>query len=466
MKNYDVVIIGAGTSGLTARREVEKKTQNYIVVDDGPMGTTCARVGCMPSKVLIQVANDFFQTKKFSQVGIYGHENLKINTAEVMQHVRTLRDRFVRSVKNPMKNWEEHLVQKRATLLGPHKLKIGEEIVTADKIILATGSSPIIPKEWTPFKEAFITTDTFFELPELPQSVVVIGLGVIGIELGQALHRLGVDVIGVTRNFSLAGVSDPELQKYVNKKFEEEFPVHYEGLEFLEITKDKKLKFKADNKIYEVDKALLSLGRSPNIKNIGLESLNISLDEKGLPQVDPETMKLVEAPHIFLAGDANADRPILHEAADEGFIAGYNAVHDEISFKRRTPLSIAFSDPNIASAGKNFTELQKEKADFVTGHVSFEGQGRSIVKLKEQGLLNIYADRKTGRILGAELQAPDGEHLAHLISWLISLDVTVDDALKMPFYHPVVEEGLRTALRDASQKLNLNKNNFELYTHK
>lgn len=451
MKHYDVVIIGAGTSGLTARREVEKKTKNYIVVDDGPMGTTCARVGCMPSKVLIQVANDFEQTKKFPQVGIHGHENLTINTSEVMAHVRKLRDRFVRGVKNPMANWEEHLVQKRAKFIGPNELQIGDEVVKADKVIIATGSSPVIPKDWKPFSDAFITTDSFFELETLPKSVVVVGLGVIGIEIGQALHRLGVEVIGVTRNESLGGVTDPKIQSYVCEKFQKEFPIHYNGLEFLEITKDKKLKFKADGKIYEVDKALMSLGRSANVKNLGLETLDINLDEKGQPEIDSQTMQLVQAPHLFLAGDANSDRPILHEAADEGLIAGYNAVNDVVSFKRRTPLGVTFSDPNIAFAGLKYKEL-KDK-DYVTGEVTFEGQGRSIVKLKEQGLLHVYVDKKTHKILGAEMQAPDGEHLAHLLAWVISLDLSVDEVIKLPFYHPVVEEGLRTALRDASKKL-------------
>lgn len=453
MKHYDVVIIGAGTAGLTARREVEKKTKNYIIVDDGPMGTTCARVGCMPSKVLIQVANDFHQTKKFSKVGISGQDQLKVDSIKVMEHVRSLRDRFVRGVKSSMHEWENHLIRARAKFLSSTELLIGEEKVKADKVIVATGSSPIIPEQWKPFHEALITTDSFFELKELPKSMVVIGLGVIGLELGQALSRLGVDVIGVTMGPGLAGISDPEMQSYVSSKLSEEFPVFYNGLEILEFTKDKKLKIKTGGQIFEVDKALLAIGRSPNIKNIGFENLNVKLDSKGLPDINKNTLKLMETPNIFLAGDANADRPILHEAADEGVISGHNAVNEEECFKRRVFLGIAFSDPNIAAVGRKYAQLKEEEVDFVIGKVSFEGQGRSIVKLKEQGLLHVYADKKTHRIVGAELQAPDGEHLAHLLAWAISLNLTVEETIRLPFYHPVIEEGLRTALRDAYKKL-------------
>lgn len=461
MKHYDVVIIGAGTAGLSARREVAKKTQNYIVVDDGPLGTTCARVGCMPSKVLIQVANDFDRRHKFVQMGIEGGDSLSIDHTQVMTHVRSLRDRFVRAVKNPMKDWENKLVRARATFVDAHTLKIGDETVKADKVILATGSRPVLPAAWLKYKEYLIDTDAFFELPTLPETVAVIGLGVIGVEIGQALHKLGVNTVGITTNKMIGGATDPELQDYIYKKLAAEMPIHINGADLIGVSASGKLQVRADDKVYEVDKAFIAVGRKPNVDGIGLEKLNIPLNASGVPEVDINTMKLKAAPHLFMPGDANADRPILHEAADEGIIAGHNAVYDEQCFKRRVPLGITFSEPNIAGVGKRWNQLQD--TDYVTGKVSFEGQGRSIVKLKEQGLLHVYAERDTGIILGAELQAPDGEHIAHLLAWAIAAKMTVFEALKMPFYHPVVEEGLRTALRDAATKIKDGDHGHELF---
>ncbi len=163
MKKIDVAIIGAGTAGLSARKEVAKKTQNYLVIDPGPLGTTCARVGCMPSKVLIQVANDFDRRHKFAEMGISGAENITVDTQAVMRHVRKLRDRFVRAVVKDTDTWTStHYKQAKARFVAPHVLDLGDEKIEAQKIIIATGSQPIIPKAWEKYSSYFIDTNSFF----------------------------------------------------------------------------------------------------------------------------------------------------------------------------------------------------------------------------------------------------------------------------------------------------------------
>ena len=463
MKKVKVAIIGAGTSGLTARREVARTTDDYVIIDDGPLGTTCARVGCMPSKVLIQVANDFYRRKSLDQEGILGGDGLSIDTQLVMKHVRSLRDRFVRAVLSPMEDWQSKFIAGRAQFVDAHTVEVNGDQIQADKIIVATGSRPIIPDAWQDYRQHLITTDQFFELPELPQSMAVFGLGVIGIELGQALHRLGVQVVGVTRGKRIGGLTDPVLQNYVAEKLTKEMCINFEGAQISGVSSSGLLQVLANGETVEVEKALVSIGRRSNVDRVSIEKAGVQINQDGLPSFDENTMALIDAPHIFFPGDTNGDRPILHEAADEGFIAGYNASQQSPEcFKRRVALGVTFCDPNIAVVGKNHKELTEDGVDFVTGEVSFEGQGRSIVKLKEQGILHVYADRKTYKVLGAELHAPDGEHLAHLLAWAISTDLTVDEVLKMPFYHPVIEEGLRTAMRDAADKLGL-RGGAELY---
>lgn len=455
MRKVDVAIIGAGSAGLSARREVAKETQNYVVIDDGPLGTTCARVGCMPSKVLIQVANDFHRRKKFDQVGIRGGAGVSLDDAAVMRHVRKLRDRFVRGVMSGIEAWRDtNLIRGRARFVSPNQLEIstadGEESIQAKRIILGTGSTPIMPGAWRSVSHRLFDSNGIFELESLPKSVAVIGLGVIGLELGQALARLGVQVRGFTLDKRLGGLSDPAIQDYAFAAMSDEFPITLAGVDSL-TERDGKLWVAADGAEFPFDKALLAMGRRPNVRNLGLEEIGVPMDARGIPVFDGGTFRIEGTP-IYIAGDVNAQRPILHEASDEGRIAGFNSVRDtDQCFRRRTLLAITFSDPNIAVVGQTYDELEAEGADYVVGEVTYEGQGRAIVKLKERGLMHVYVEQGTGRLLGAELMAPDGEHLAHLLAWAMSAGLTVFDALSLPFYHPVVEEGLRTALRAAAR---------------
>lgn len=452
--HYRVAIIGAGTAGLSARREVARVTDDYVVIDDGVLGTTCARVGCMPSKVLIQVANDFHRRGAFAEQGIEGADQLRVDQPAVMRHVRALRDRFVRAVRADMTSWEDHLLRKRARFIDLNTLELTEPgapttRITADRIVIATGSTPILPRAWEPFRHRLFDTDTLFERESLPARLAVVGLGVIGLELGQALSRLGVQVVGVTIDDAYGGLSDPVVRAYAHGVFSAELPVHVSPVERLEEEGDQLVLHLADGTRLEVDAALLTMGRRPQLASLGVSELVPT--ERGLPAFAQNTFRVEGAPW-YIVGDANARRPLLHEAADEGRIAGYNAARDtDHCFQPRTSLTVTFSEPNIAMVGESHRQLEARGADFVTGSVSFEGQGRAIVKLAESGLLHVYAERGSGKLLGAELIAPDGEHLAHMLSWAISAGASARDVLAFPFYHPTIEEGLRTALRAAAR---------------
>ena len=188
-----------------------------------------------------------------------------------------------------------------------------------------------------------------------------------------------------------------------------------------------------------MEKVLLSLGRVPNIDGLKLNRLGITLDNRGLPAFNPQTMQIENLP-MFIAGDVNAFWPVLHEASHEGMVAGYNAVHEPaVAFRRRTPLLIAFSDPNICIMGASWEVVKN--IDPAIGTARFAG-GRVKIMNREGGMIRIYADRQNGRILRTEMAAPGGEHIAHLLAWSIQQELTVFELLSMPFYYPVLEEAL------------------------
>ncbi|OGV61204.1 MAG: dihydrolipoyl dehydrogenase [Lentisphaerae bacterium RIFOXYC12_FULL_60_16] len=451
--HVDVAIVGAGSAGLSALRQVRKFTDNYLLIDPGPLGTTCARVGCMPSKALIHIANAYHRRRTFAETGISGAEHLRCNIPAVLRHVRTLRDHFTTGMIEATRELAgERLVEERAVLVGPKRVRVGNRIVDADRIILAPGARPLIPREWQIFSEHILTSSTIFEQDVLPERIAVIGLGAIGLELGQALSRLGIQMTGFNRVREIGGLSDPDITAAASEIVAGEFIMHNGAAAKIKAT-DNGVEVQAGTATATVDKILVATGVRPNLDELGMETLGVELDEHGMPPVDPHTSQIGDLP-VYLAGDANGYAPVLHEALDEGFIAGrhsFGADGASAGYCRRPPLRIVFSDPQCAVVGQSFAALRDTR--IVIGHVDFRQQARAMIEGRNAGVLRLYAEASSGRILGVEMVVPEAEHLAHLLAACIQANMTVHNALQLPFYHPTLEEGLRTALRDAVKQL-------------
>ena len=455
----DVAVIGAGTAGLAAYRAVGAAGKRALIIEGGPYGTTCARVGCMPSKLLIAAADAAHGVAHFEEFGLRLDGPLRVDGAAVMARVKRERDRFVGFVIDGVNDMPAaDKIRGHARFVDAHTLQVDARImVRASSIVIATGSSPTLPPQLQGLAERVIVNDDVFEWNDLPRSIAVFGPGAIGLELGQALARLGVKVRIFGRGHGIGPLTDPAIKQYAADIFGSEFRLDTDAtvnsVERADAGVSVRFRGRDGSGMMETfDYALATTGRTPNVTQLDLANANITLDAKGVPVFDRTTLQCGDSP-IFIAGDADGDRPLLHEAADEGRIAGGNAARypEVLPGQRRVALSIVFTDPNIALAGGSWKNLQS--ADFVTGEVSFEDQGRSRVMLVNKGMMHLYADRCSGRFLGAEMIAPRAEHLAHLLAWSVQAGLTVEQMLAMPFYHPVVEEGLRTGLRDLAAKL-------------
>ncbi len=459
-RQVDVAIIGAGSAGLFALSQVRRKTDNYILIEGGELGTTCARVGCMPSKVMIQVADDYHRKSIFEREGIEGADELGLDMPAVMEHVQDLRDVFVDKTLGVTDALDEaHLIEGYARFIDDHTIEVNGEQYRAKSIVIATGTVPIVPEAWQSFRDDIITTDELFELEDLPASIAVIGLGSIGLEIGQALSRLGVDVTGVDLLEIVAKLSDPVVNRLAIETISKEFPLWLGEAARLEKTSDG-IRLSSGNKEVVVDKVLASLGRRPNFDQLGLEHTSLELDQTGVPVFNPDTMQCGSS-SIYIAGDVNMDRPLLHEAGHEGRVAGYNAVRQaSVGFRRKTELAITFCDPNIASVGAQLDDL--DESTIAIAEMQFGPVGRALIIGKNRGVLRVYVNKADGLVLGAAMACVKGEHLAHLLAWSIQQGMTVFDMLKMPYYHPVIEEALQGALYGVLAELDVKEETVEL----
>ena len=457
----DVAVIGTGTAGLTAYRAAKAQGKRVVTIEGGPYGTTCARVGCMPSKLLIAASEAAHMLALAPGFGVHPGA-VRIDGKAVMERVRRERDRFVGFVLDSVDAIPaEDKLRGYARFTSAHTLQVDEHTtVEASRFVIATGSTPSLPPVLRNVGPGVIVSDQVFDWTDLPASVAVIGTGVIGLELGQALARLGVRVALFARGGSVAQLTDPEVLRVAAHTLAEELDLRFQQLivsarqdgdEVELVTRDAGGIERTERFQY----VLAAAGRTPNVHGIGIEHLRLELDAHGIPLFDSQTMQCGSAA-VFIAGDANDERPVLPEAADHGKIAGDNAGRypDVRPGLRRTALTVAFTEPQIATLGESYRELCAEgRPKFALGKVSFTNQGRSRVMLQNHGMLRVYGEYGTGRFLGAEMIGPRAEHLGHLLAWACQARLTVAQMLEMPFYHPVIEEGVRTALRDLAAEL-------------
>ncbi len=441
----DVAVIGAGTAGLAAERAARRAGATTLLIDDRFAGTTCASVGCMPSKLLIAAGKAAHAVRTAGVFGVIAPPP-QIDGAAVMARVRQERDRFVDGTEASIARLPDGItVQATARFADATTLALDDgRHVRAKAYVIATGSRPMVPPMFAALGDRALTNETIFDLPTLPSSIAVIGAGAIGLELAQALARLGVAVTVFDTGTRIGGVKDRVVEPVLRDILSRELDF-VPGVK-VEATRDGEsvaLSWTGDTAGQaRYDYALVAVGRPPALDRLGLDATGLERDDHGTPVFDPATMQCGTSA-IFIAGDADASRTVLHEASDEGAIAGRNAAHfpHVVQATRAVPFTITFTDPPVATIG------QPADDDSVIGEASYADQGRAKVEARNVGLARLYADPKDGRLTGAVMAAPGMDHAGHLIAWAIARGETATTLLDLPFYHPTLEEGLKPALR-------------------
>ena len=464
-----VAVIGAGTAGQNAFRQALKTNKDIVIINEGFWTTTCVTVGCMPSKLLIAAAERAHVAKYSEEFGI--HSDVNINGKQVMARVQAERSHFESYLEKEVESWPaDKKIAGRALINTDGLIEVNDEVIQADKIIIATGSSPFIPDGWRDkLGKTMLTSDTVFELSDLPDSMAVIGAGAIGLELAQAFSRLGVAVTLFNQDDRIAGLIDDAINAKAIDCLSQDLTLQL-GSEIKEVDTliDDSDHLVASIRYIDQDDnegqwqgsyVLVATGRHNHLDQLGVEHIGVELDDKNRPkELDTNTGRIGNL-DVYIVGDANARLPLLHVASDEGYSAGSMVCEKNNEAYIRPPsipFSIVFCEPQIVNVGQSIPEIEDNpELEYVIGEVSFDNQGRSRVMGVNCGLLHIYGCKKTDKVLGASMVGPDAEYIGHILATAITNNITVKQLLNTPFYHPTILEGLRTALRDVQHKMSI-----------
>ena len=447
-RTCDVAIIGAGTAGLKAYKAALERGADAVIIERGPGGSTCTRVGCMPSKLLIAAGRAAHQARQAALFGVIVGD-VAVDAKQVWRRVQEQRDRFVASVLEDYNAIPaDRVIHGQARFAGPDALVIGDDRIVATKgIVIATGARPIIPEILEPVRQLVRTHETIFDLDDLPARMAVLGAGPLGLELGQAFARLGVAVTVIDKGDTVAGLKDPETNKAAIAALADEVTIML-GVDVFACINDKgSARLSTAGGDIDADLILAATGRPPALDGLDLESTGLALDDHGTPLFDSATRRCGES-RIFIAGDANAWRPVLHEAARGGRIAGGVAMGGPPA-KPLPAVAIAFTEPNLVEVGQSFDALP---GDALVGQATVTDNGRATIDGKDHGLVRLYA-APDGKLLGGSITAPAGEHLGQLLALAIEREMDVAALEDQAWYHPTEEELLQAAARDLLGKM-------------
>ena len=451
-RRFDVAVIGAGTAGLEAWRAAEAQGARAVLIEQGPWGTTCIRVGCIPSKLLLAAGDAARRAREAAGFGVQVGEP-RVDGRAVMARVRAERDHFLRAALEKVDAMPaDRKLQGRARFTSPTRLDVGGEAVEAEGFVIATGARPQVSKPLQGVGGRLLTTDTLFELEDLPPSLAVAGAGSLGIELALAMARLGVAVCVFDKSPTVAGLHDADVSARAAHFYRAELDL-ITGVEVeAEAAGDEaRVRWRGDGGSGErtFSRLLSASGRTPNVDGLRLEIAELKLDEDGVPEHDVATGRCGDS-RIYIAGDADQDRPVLHEASFQGRTAGANAARGTAEpGPERPAFALTFTDPDAAVVGEPLRSLGEEA---VTACFD-EGRGRARMDGRPNGMVKLWARKGGGPVVGGEMVGPGVEGVAQLLVQIVAAKLTPRQALELPFYHPTYAEDLKAALEKLDEAL-------------
>ena len=451
MSSYDVIIIGSGPGGyVCAIRCAQLGLKVACVEGRETLGGTCLNVGCIPSKALLHASHMLHEAEhNFAAMGLKG-KSPSVDWKQMLSYKQDTIDTNTKGIEFLFKKNKVDWIKGWASIPEAGKVKVGDDVHEAKNIIIASGSE-VSPLKGVEVDEKVVVTSTgALELTKVPKKMVVIGAGVIGLELGSVYKRLGAEVTVIEYLDAITPGMDGEVQKSFQRLLKKQ------GMEFVmgaavqktEATKTKAkvtYKLKKDDSEHEIDAdvVLLATGRRPYTEGLGLDTLGVEMSERGQIKVGNDWQTNVKG--IYAIGDC-IDGPMLaHKAEDEGMAAAEQVAGKHGHVNYGVIPGVIYTHPEVANVGETEETLKKEGRAYKVGKFSFMGNGRAKANFAADGFVKIIADKETDRILGAHIIGPSAGDLIHEICVAMEFGASAEDLALTCHAHPTYSEAVREA---------------------
>ncbi len=458
MKEFDVVVIGAGPGGYVAAIRASQLDLKTAIIEKQWLGGVCLNVGCVPSKSLLHNAEIAYTLRTGAKEYGFSFENLELDYSAAFQRSRQISSRLTKGVNFLMKKNKIEVIEGTAKLAGAGKINVeltagGQEEVQAKDIILATGAHATVIPGMEPDSEKILDFSQAIMQEKLPKSAIVIGGGAIGVEFATVWSGYGVDVTIVEMLPHILPNEDEEAAAELAKAFKKRGVKAYGGTKVKSITKTENgtsvlVEGEKGEETLEAEITLVAVGFRPNSKGIGLEEAGVEVDQRGFVVIDDRMA--TTAPGVWAIGDLTGKLLLAHAASAMGVIAAENiAGREERKLDYRMIPRAVFSDPQVASFG--YTEAQAKEAGFAvkTGRFNFMANGKALGLGAGSGFAKVVIDEKYGELLGATLVGPEVSELLPELVLAQANELTAEEIARSVHIHPTLSEAILEAAEAA-----------------
>lgn len=446
IKQYDIAIIGGGPGGYIAAIRAAQLGKKTVLVEKSEIGGTCLNRGCIPTKTLLQSSHVYKEILHSKELGIIV-DKPKIKYKKMVSRKNKVVKMLRGGVESLVKENGVDLISGEAKLIGKNELIVNQEKIQASKIILATGSIPFIPPIKGANSETLLTSKDVLELKECPESVIIIGGGVIGIEFATLFSDLGKKVTIIEAMPQILNGMDVDISTSMARQLNDMGVTLHTNAKVVEIVDKNTCAFELCSRKEEISAELIicAVGRKPNTTELGLEELGV-LTERGFVKTDNKMQTNIEG--IYAIGDITGQMQLAHVATAQGLIAAANASNLEKEMEYNAVPACIYTNPEIACVGLTEEEAVGKGYDIKVGKFNVSGNGRSLASNCMDGFIKLISDTKTRKILGCHIFSLHATEMISECTLAMSAGLTVDHLADTIHPHPTVSEIIMEAAHD------------------